>query len=118
VLEGMVNKETIKTALKNIRDTCSDAKQIEIIMDNAAYNRADLVQNYAKELNIKVNHLPPYSPNLNLVERVWKFLKKKLRNKYTQHFADFKAWINSFYKNFLDYKDEVEKIISNKIQII
>ena len=39
MLEGMVNKETIKTALKNIRDTCSDAKQIEIIMDNAAYNK-------------------------------------------------------------------------------
>ena len=118
VLEGMVDKETTKAALKNIRDTYSDGKQIEIIMDNAAYNRAYPVQDYARELNIRINYLPPYSPNLNLVERIWKFLKMKLRNKYIEHFADFKVWINSFCENFLDYKDEVEKIISNKIQII
>jgi len=39
-------------------------------MDNAAYNRVYLVQDYAKELNIKIEFLPPYAPNLNLIGRI------------------------------------------------
>jgi len=84
----------------------------------AKYNRAYVVQEYAKELNTNIKYLPPYSPNLNLIERVWKFLKKKLKNKYIEKFNDFKIWINDFCKNFDSYQDEISKLISNKIQII
>ena len=118
IIEGMVDKEVTKVTLKNIRDTYNDNKEIIIIMDNAAYNRAYLVQNYAKEINIKIKYLPPYAPNLNLVERIWKFLKSKLKNIYIETFAEFKNWIYDFFKNFEDYKEEVSKIISNNIQII
>lgn len=118
IVEGMVDKEITKIALKNIRETYNDDKEIVIIMDNAAYNRSYLVQEYAKELNIKIIYLPPYSPNLNLIERIWKFLKSKLKNKYIEKYEDFKLWINDFCKNFSKYKNEVKKLISNKIQII
>ncbi|MCK5537721.1 MAG: IS630 family transposase [Bacteroidales bacterium] len=117
-LEGMVDKDVTKITLKNIRDTYDDDKEINIIMDNATYNRAYPVQDYAKELNIKIKYLPPYSPNLNLIERVWKFLKSKLKNKYIEKYEDFKLWINNFCKNFNTYKNEIEKLITNRIQII
>jgi len=117
-LEGMVDKEVTKITLKNIRNTYDDGKEIIVIMDNAAYNRAYLVQDYAKELNITIKYLPPYCPNLNLVERVWKFLKKKLKNKYIEKYDDFKLWINNFCKNFEIYKPEIKKLIANDIQII
>jgi len=118
ILEGMVDQTVTKVALKNIRESYNDDKEIVIIMDNAKYNRAYAVQDYAKELNIKIKYLPPYSPNLNLIERIWKYLKKKLKNHYIEKFADFKIWINNFCKNFDLYQTEISKLISNKIQII
>jgi transposase len=117
-IEGMVNKEVTVEVLKNIRETYNDDKEIIIIMDNAKYNRAYVVQDIAKKLNITIKFLPPYSPNLNLIERVWKFLKKKLKNKYIEKFEDFKLWIYDFCKYFDEFKDEISKLISNNIQII
>ncbi len=118
ILEGMVDKEVTMEVLKNIRETYNDDKEIIIIMDNAKYNRAYAVQDLAKQLNITIKFLPPYSPNLNLIERVWKFLKKKLKNKYIEKFADFKLWINDFCKYFDEFKSEISKLISDNIQII
>jgi transposase len=118
ILEGMVDKDVTKVTLKNIRDTYNDDKEIIIIMDNAGYNRAYPVQEYAKELNIKIRYLPPYAPNLNLIERVWKFLKSKLKNKYIEKYQDFKLWINDFCENFETYKVEIKKLIADRIQII
>ena len=113
----MVDKEVTKTAFKNIRDNYPNGKQIILIMDNAKYNRAYEIQNHATVLDILIKYLPPYSPNLNIIERIWKFLKSKLKNKYIQKFEDFKEWIMIFCENFNNYKDEIRTIISNKIQI-
>jgi transposase len=51
-------------------------------MDIAKYIRAYVVQGLAKQLNISIKFLSPYFPNLILIERIWKFLKKKPKNKY------------------------------------
>jgi len=118
LLEGMVDKDVTKAALKSLRNTHDDGIPIIIIMDNAKYNRAYLVQDYAKTLGIEIKYLPPYAPNLNLIERIWKFLKKKLKNKYIEKFEVFKQWIFDFCRNFEIYHDEVSKLISNRIQII
>jgi transposase len=52
-----------------------DAKTIYIIVDNARYYRSRLLKEYTESTKIKLIFLPPYSPNLNLIERYWKFLK-------------------------------------------
>ncbi len=118
VLEGMVDKDVTNVAIWSIREKYSDGKQIVIVMDNAKYNRAYQVQDYARSLNIDIKFLPPYAPNLNLIERVWKFLKSKLKNKYIENFEDFREWIMSFCKNFKNYENEITKIISSRIQIL
>jgi transposase len=70
---------------------------ITLVLDNARYQRCDLVVNLAKELGIELLFLPPYSPNLNLIERVWKFTKKQcLNSKYYSDFNLFKNAISSF----------------------
>ncbi|MDR2346956.1 MAG: transposase [Planctomycetaceae bacterium] len=52
--------------------------------------------------------LPPYSPNLNIVERIWKFFKKKiLYNKYYEKFAQFSEACLGFFKNIKKYKNEL-----------
>lgn len=68
---------------------------ITIFLDNARYQRCALVMEKAKSLNIELCFLPAYSPNLNLIERVWKFVKKKcLYSKYYEKFPAFKTAIS------------------------
>jgi len=65
---------------------------IILILDNASYQKCNFVQEHARALGIKLEFLPPYSPNLNLIERFWKLVKKELGCAY---FNDFEA----FYRN-------------------
>lgn len=70
---------------------------ITLVLDNARYQRCNLVINLANELGIELLFLPSYSPNLNLIERVWKFTKKHcLNSKYYSDFNLFKNAINGF----------------------
>lgn len=67
---------------------------ITVVLDNARTQRCALVQELAFRLNIELLFLPAYSPHLNLIERVWKFVKKQcLYSKYYEDFARFKTAI-------------------------
>lgn len=68
---------------------------ISIFLDNARCQKCALVREKAKCLNIELCFLPSYSPNLNLIEKVWKFVKKKcLYSKYYEKFPAFKEAIS------------------------
>lgn len=68
---------------------------ITLIMDNARYQRCKYVLEIATRLNIDILFLPPYSPNLNLIERLWKFVKKEcLYDTYYENFSLFKKAIS------------------------
>jgi transposase len=67
-------------------------KAITLVLDNARYQRCKLVMGKAAELGIELLFLPTYSPNLNLIERMWRFLKKDcLYSKYYATGAEFEA---------------------------
>ena len=75
----------------------NEKKKIHIILDNVRYQYAKAVKEVAKELKIRLVYLPGYSPNLNLIERYWGYLKKKvLVNTYYETFDQFKASILRF----------------------
>ena len=66
-----------------------------VVLDNARYQRCEAVAAEAKRLGIELLFLPSYSPNLNLIERLWKFTKRKaLRGKHYADFATFKGAID------------------------
>jgi transposase len=68
---------------------------ITLVMDNARYQHCQLVQNLARELGIELLFLPSYSPNLNLIERLWKFVKKDaLNSRHHTNYEDFHARID------------------------
>jgi transposase len=75
-------------------------KPIAIVLDNARYQHCFLVTTFAKSLGIHLLFLPPYSPNLNIIERLWKFTKKEI---LSAHYYDspvmFHQAINSFFQN-------------------
>lgn len=91
---------------------------ITIVLDNARYQNCYFVRDYAASLNIELLFLPPYSPNLNLIERLWKFVKKKcLWSIYYSNFDQFKAAILDCLKQtHTTYKDELKTLLNPKFQ--
>jgi transposase len=112
-------EEVIHAFLIEVREQYKDAQTICIVLDNARYQRAYSVTELAKELNIDLVFLPPYCPNLNLIERVWKFFKKKvMKNKYYQSFSEFDQIVFDFFKCFDIYNEELKTLLNFKFGII
>lgn len=86
---------------------------ILVVLDNARYQRAQRVQELAEELQITLLFLPPYSPNLNLIERFWKFLRKHVtRNRFYATFGEFRAAIQRVLHHLRDYADELASLMT------
>jgi len=92
---------------------------IILVMDNAKYQHCDFVLEHAKSMNIKLLFLPPYSPNLNIIERLWKFTKKKiLYAKYYDTPAKFHQAIMGFFHELNQkYQEELDTLLSLKFQV-
>lgn len=94
-------------------------EKIYFILDQGPSNKAISVRKLAKKLNIEIVFLPAYSPNLNPIERLWKFFKKKvLYNKYYEKFKDFKAVCASFFRGIRKYKSELETLITDNFSAV
>ena len=112
------SKNLIWFSIKEIRKEYPDWKEIVIIKDNASYHHAIEVQELAKKLNIKIVFLPAYCPNLNLIKRVWKFMKSKIKNIYYKTFNDFYNTVINFFGHFEEYKEDIKTLLNHKFQII
>ena len=69
---------------------------ITLVLDNARYQKCQIVIALAATLNIELLYLPSYSPNLNLIERLWKFVKKKCL--YAKYYSDFPLFLFSHFR--------------------
>jgi transposase len=92
--DATVTAETMCALLRNIA-ALGLTGPIRLVLDNARYQHCALVMDLAKSLNIDLVFLPSYSPNLNLIERLWKFVKKEaLRGRHYDTFEAFRGAIN------------------------
>ena len=89
-------------------------KKIYFVCDNARYYRCAWLQKWAANQRIEFVFLPPYSPNLNLVERLWRLLRKKAINSICYETYDkFRSGIIHFLENIkVEYKAEVRRLLS------
>jgi len=114
----MVNTDSTIQLLEILDQKYSSAKEIILILDNAKYHYSKEVQKHLKDYpRIRMAFLPSYSPNLNLIERLWRFFKKKvLYNRYHENVKMFRKSCINFFKNIDQYSDEIASLMSGGLE--
>ena len=116
--DSHVNAETFCELLAKLR-TVNPITPITLILDNVRYQKCNLVWQKADELSIELVYLPSYSPNLNLIERLWKFVKKKcLYSRYYPDFTAFKTAITNCLEHTHDeHKADLDTLLTLNFQL-
>ena len=114
-----LNADSTIVFFKDIEQHFPLAPIIYLILDNARYYRARKVSEFLQGSRIRLLFLPPYSPNLNLIERFWKFFKKNvLYNKYYESFAEFQQVVAQFFATLSSRNSELQTLITENFHII
>jgi transposase len=114
-----INAEEVLVFLKKIEHFYPEKQKIHVILDNARYYRNQKVTEYLQTSRIEFLFLPPYSPNLNLIERLWKFMRKKvINNRYYEKFSEFKKALMDFAKDLTNQRDELRQFIGTKMHLL
>ncbi len=117
--DDTINTDSTIALFEQLEHLHLAAAWIYVICDNARYYRSKAVKQYLKNSRIKLVFLPPYAPNLNLIERLWKFFKKKiLYNRYYESFAEFRAACEEFFSNPRKYHRELRSLLTENFAII
>jgi len=115
-----VNHLSVIELLEKIRDIHKESIiPISVFLDNAKYQACKAVRDRAAILNIERMYLPSYSPNLNLTERFWKWVKKDCLNcKYYCKFCEFKNALDNSLNKIANgqVKYELDSLLSLKFQ--
>src|SRR5512137_269424 len=108
-----VNAQSTIALLQKLEARHPKAQTIYVFCDNARYYRSRLVQAYLAGSRIKLLFLPPYCPNLNLIERLWKYFRKQvLYNRYYEHFAEFKAACQGFFEGIDEHVSALRSLLT------
>lgn len=108
-----------------IEEAYPEKRRIHVFCDNAPYYRNAAVKEYIKGSRIVLHFLPPYSPNLNPIERLWKWMKERVvYNTYYEHFEDFKGAVFGFFSLLSgagagsEFKEALRKRVSDNFSPI
>jgi len=108
-----VDKHSTLQLLELLEQKYGHASMLYIILDNARYHYSKEVKAWLHNKNIKLVFLPAYSPNLNLIERLWKFFKKKvLYNKYYENVKEFRGACISFFRNIGQHSEDIARFMN------
>lgn len=108
-----VDEDSTIQLLEMLENKYALAATIYVILDNAKYHYSKKVKKFLETSRIKLIFLPSYSPNLNLIERLWHFFKKKvLYNIYYEKLDDFRKACIKFFRNIESYHDELIPLMS------
>jgi len=112
-----LNAQTVIALGDKIRHAHPNHRNI-IFCDNACYQHAKMVREHFENTNIEFRFLPAYSPNLNLIERLWKFMKAKVLSKYYPTFEEFVQAIRDFLSHLDQYADQLASLMTEEFEIL
>jgi transposase len=115
---GYINAESVCTLLRSVADAAV-GWPITRVLDNARYQKCAVVQELAASLEIELLYLPSYSPNLNLIERLWRFVRlESLNSTYYEKFDDFRAAIDGCLDDLSTvHNGEMQTLMTHKFQL-
>jgi transposase len=116
-----LNAQTTMELFDKIQEAYPDKRKIHLIVDNARYYKNKELQAYLRKrkCRIKIHWLPPYSPNLNFIERLWHFMKKYIiGTRRRQTFKEFEQDIQAFFEHLGDYADRLRRFIGTEMHLI
>jgi transposase len=113
-----INAESVCTLLREVA-AAQMSRPITLVLDNARYQRCQVVKALAASLRIELLFLPSYSPNLNLIERVWKFVKKEcLGCRVLPRYEDFTGAIDDCLANLhRRHKHQMRTLLNLEFQL-
>jgi len=92
---------------------------IFLIVDNASYNHSYELELFLRDYpRVHLRFLPPYSPNLNIIERLWRFFHEKHRDKYFEKFKEFETAALSFFQSIHQYDSELKTLLTDSFQTL
>ena len=113
-----VNSDSTIDLLTALEEKYPAASSIKVILDNAKYHYSNLVKEFLSGSRIDLVFLPSYSPNLNLIERLWGFFKKEvLYNKYYENINKFRAACIKFFRNINVHADKISNFMNSDFYI-
>jgi transposase len=113
-----INMQSTLELYKKLELENLDKTKIYVICDNARYYKNKDLFEWLKTSKIEQVFLPPYSPNLNIIERLWKFLKKEVINStFYRTFSLFKESVMAFFQNTEKYKKKLETLLTLKFHV-
>ena len=115
--DAYITSTQVCELLKKLATTT--ALPITLVLDNARYQRCKLVMDLAETMGIELLFLPPYSPNLNLIERLWKLVKNEcLYSKYYKNFSEFSGAISYFLTTkHISHRKQLDSLLTLKFQL-
>jgi transposase len=118
--EENCNAERVIEYFGVILKAYKQAPKVVLFVDNAKYFKAEIVNLWLKENpRLQVEFLPPYAPNLNLIERFWRFVKDHLvKNTYYEKYKTFRAKAFQLLNHVDQYVDELKTLMVEKFEII
>jgi len=117
--EETINKEATIHLLETIKKKQKSGKAY-LILDNASHHHARIVKRWIlHHRRFKLIFLPTYSPNLNLIERLWRFFHQRATwNRYFETFEEFRTTSLNFFKNINIYQKELSSLLTDNFQLI
>ena len=116
--DDTINADSTINLFKQIERKHRKAKTIYIIADNAGYYRSKVVKEYLESSKIKLIFLPAYSPNLNLIERLWKYFRKVvMNNRYYQTLQNFTEAAEAFFANIKEHRKALRSLLTENFHL-
>jgi transposase len=115
---GYINAESVCTLLRSVAGAAVGLP-ITLVLDNARYQKCAVVQELAASLKIELLYLPSYSPNLNLIERLWRFVRvESLNSTYYEKFDDFRTAIDGCLDGLSTvHKSQMKTLMTHRFQL-
>jgi transposase len=114
-----INSESAQDFLEELGKRKPEAKKIKVFIDNAKYFKKLEKDDLIADQRIEIIWLPTYAPNLNLIERLWRFMKKKvLKNRFYGTAKGFREKVEEFFAKIKDYQTELETLLTCNFGVI